>query len=133
GGLWAEWHIPYAIVYGDGMVHNIMLYAAVLIILIHGATIWWFLFFKLRDASLSQRFELEPGLGLLLLLTQCVIVSLLVDPIWHLLTASPLTSFSIPHSLIFISTPIICGMALFSERIASGSRKWGFVVLKFRD
>lgn len=133
GGLWVEWHITYSIAYGDGMYLHIMLYAAVLIILVHGATIWWFLFFKLRGVTLSQRFALEPGLGLLLLLTQFIVVSLLVDPVWHLVVASTLTPFSIPHSVIFISTPVICGMALFSERIASGSRKWGFAVLKFRD
>jgi len=60
-----------------------------------------------NPGSFRQKFRAEPLLGLLVLLSGFMLVSLPMDPIWHQLYGVDLTAWSLPHLIMLGSAGVI--------------------------
>jgi hypothetical protein len=81
-----------------------------------------------NPGTLRHKFRAEPLLGLLVLTSGFMLLSLPVDPLWHQIYGVDLTAWSLPHLVMFLSAGIIfiVGAALQASVIPKDGWRMGF-------
>lgn len=81
-----------------------------------------------NPGTLRHKFRAEPLLGLLVLMSGFMLLSLPVDPLWHQIYGVDLTAWSLPHLVMFGSAGVlfIMGAAIQASVIPKTGWRIGF-------
>jgi hypothetical protein len=129
GLTWDEaWHRIYGVPLGEDFLWppHILMYVSFGLV-----TLFAFgglLVINRNPGTLRHKFRAEPLLGLLVLVSGFMLLSLPVDPLWHQIYGVDLTAWSLPHLVMFGAAAMIfvVGAALQASVIPKDGWRVGF-------
>ena len=129
GLTWDEsWHRIYGVPLGEDFLwrpHILMYVSFGLVTLL---ALGGLMIINRNPGTLPQKFRAEPLLGLLVLVSGFMLLSLPADPLWHQIYGVDLTAWSLPHLVMFGSAAAIyiIGAALQASVIPKDGWRVGF-------
>lgn len=129
GLTWDEaWHRIYGVPLGEDFLWppHILMYTSFALVTLFA--LGGLVVINRNPGTLRHKFRAEPLLGLLVLVSGFMLLSLPVDPLWHQIYGIDLTAWSLPHLVMFGASSIVfvVGVALQASVIPKDGWRVGF-------